>query len=700
MKVALIGSGHIASIHGSIIKKRPNVEIVGIADKDLARAKSGSVQLNSCRYYKDAELMLTENSPDIVHVLTPPQFHSELSIMAMNRGCHVFVEKPLALTTNDAKKMIDAAYKNNVKLCVNHNMVYETAAHKAKAVSDTGILGRIVSVEACYQFDARRYPAILEEGAEYCHWTYALNGGPLQDLIPHPASLIFEYVSGIDDLKYIGKNRGVLPNGWLDEIKVLVSSKKVVGYISLSLSEKPDTIILNIKGTKGALQANLFSDILTIQKRSYLPRAVNRGLYGVRAAGQNLRWTVNNIYRLVTGRLDKTNGVAALISKFYESIENEDEPPIAYNQSLHVVELMEGIWPSPVIMKRDNIAVNSKNATNPKPSVLVTGASGFIGTHLVQKLLSQNETVRALVRPNSIHAGRLSHLEVEIVEGDLSDRNVLLDATKNIKTIYHACSPMSNDRAEYEEVAIKGTEFLIDAALKNNVKRFVQFSSLAVYELLKINDKIIREDSPYQKNPEAMGPYAWAKIEIEKRVFNAIEKQGLAATIVRPGIVIGPFCRVFFPHLGYNLQEQIFLVIGNSDYALPLTYVENTVDGIYKAGTVDNAIGQAYNLVDDGEITPGKYIEEFIQIADDSCKLVHLPFIIPYSATLAYEIASSFGLVKKGITSRAQLKWKQARVRFDNSKAKKDLGWEQNVSIADGIEKTFKWYINKYYNLN
>lgn len=698
MKVGIIGSGHIASVHGPIILKQPNTQIVGIADKDISRAKAAANELKIAQFYLDAKVMIEEQKPDIVHVLTPPQYHAELSIMAMNQGCHVLVEKPMALSMDDAQKMVQVSKEKNVRLCVNHNMVFENVVHSAMELVSQGTIGEIVSVEACYQFNARRYPAILENGAEYCHWSYQMNGGPLQDLIPHPASLVFEFIPDITEIQFIGHNRGVLPKSWQDEIRVLVNSSSVIGYISISLSEKPDIILFTMKGTKGIIQADLFNDIVTLRKKSSLPRAVSRGLSGFQLSTQYLKGFLRNIFRFIRGRVDKSNGVEPLISKLYESIRNGDESPISLAKSLRVVELMTRIWPSPAVGRQEKIHHSIAKIKFSEPTTLVTGASGFIGTYLIKKLLSENIGVRALVRPNSIHAGRVKKVPVDIIEGDLIDPEVLYQATKGIETIYHAGSPMSNSWEEYEQVAIKGTESLIKAALDNEVKRFIQFSSLAVYELLKIKHKTINEDSPYQTNPKEMGPYAWAKIETEKLVFEAYRKHGLGVTVVRPGMVFGPMGRVFFPHLGYNLQKQVFLLIGKGNVPLPLTYVENTVDGIYRASISDKAIGQIYNIIDDGEVTARYYLDQFIKISGGHARIISLPYFLPYFATFAYEVSSMLGILRKGITSRAQLAWKQAPVTFDNTKAKTDLGWKPNISMDEGLARTFAWYASKYIN--
>jgi nucleoside-diphosphate-sugar epimerase len=224
---------------------------------------------------------------------------------------------------------------------------------------------------------------------------------------------------------------------------------------------------------------------------------------------------------------------------------------------------------------------------------------------------------------------------------------------------------------------------------------------LAVYDLLNADKSTsIYENTPYQKGPENMGPYAYSKIEAERLVFDAFKKYGLGVTIVRPGIVIGPRGRVFFPHLGYRYKDLVFLMIGRGDNLLPLTYVENTVDGIYKASISEKAIGQAYNFVDEGQVTVRDFLEKFMTISENKVRLVTLPYIIPYLASTAYEIGAGLGLLKKNITSRKQLKWKHKNVRYDCTKAKKELGWETIVPIEEGINRTFMWYQNRFMRNN
>jgi predicted dehydrogenase/nucleoside-diphosphate-sugar epimerase len=693
MRVGIIGGGEISKIHRRAISTLPYTKIVGVADSHLTRAKDAATELQAVPY-TDAELMIREQKPDVVHVLTPPESHAELGMMAMRQGCHVLVEKPLALNLADAQAMFRVAEQNRVKLCVDHNFLFAKVFRRAIDMARSGTIGSIVSVEANYRYNAARNPAILEQGAEHCHWSYRLNGGPLQDLMPHPASLVMELMSELDEVQVLRQNRGVLPTNWSDEIRILLKSGDKLGSISISLSERPDILSLSIHGTDGIIRANVFDNSVIIARRSSWPRALARGISGFQTSWQFFKSSTANLYELLTGQFDKSSGVQPLIAAFYQAIQEQRESPVTREKSLNVVDLVARVWPVPAKLPLDR---PSATRTRSRPSALVTGASGFIGTHLLKKLLSEGIKVRGLVRPNSIHAGRLKNLDVEVLQGDLADPEVLGKAACGIKTIYHLGAAMTGSWQDNHNATIKGTEYLVQAAISAGVERLVHVSSLVVYELLDVQDgSVIQENAPYQKNPLRMGPYAHSKTEAEKIVFTAHRNHGLKVTVVRPGMVIGPFGRVFFPHFGYRVQDRLFIVIGSGDLILPFTYVENAVNGIYQASVQDAAIGAAYNLVDDGTMTVTDYLRRFIEVTGIQARIVSVPYFVPYVATKGYEVAAHWNLVKAGKTSADQLRWKQKKVRFDNSKAKNELMWSPKVSLDEGLTRTFQWYKSQY----
>ena len=204
-------------------------------------------------------------------------------------------------------------------------------------------------MEAHEVYDLQRESALIAEGAEQNHWAYRTNGGPLQDMLPHPACLVLEFIHEIKQIHSVGHRRGVFPNAWQDELRVVVTSENVIGYIHISASERPDACTLTIKGTEGTLHADSYNQVLSVRTISSLPRKYQRGLDGFKLAGQSFTDTATNIFKLAMGRLDLTNGIGNLVAAFYESVQKGKEPPVLPESALRTIDLIAEVWPVPAV---------------------------------------------------------------------------------------------------------------------------------------------------------------------------------------------------------------------------------------------------------------------------------------------------------------------------------------------------------------
>ncbi len=224
--------------------------------------------------------------------------------------------------------------------------------------------------------------------------------------MPHPASLLTDYLGEVVEAHSMGLNRGVLPAPWDDEVRVILRSDRVLGYLSVSLSERPDTIKLTVKGTSGTIDADMFTGIVMLRQQSPLPRAVARGISGFQMAGQSFTGSVANVSRFLRGKLDKTSGLREVIDRFYGALREKGELPITPGRGMWIVDLMRRVWPEPVSETHLQPLVVKRSVAKAS-TALVTGASGFIGTHFISRLVTEGMGVRALARQNSPHAGRL-----------------------------------------------------------------------------------------------------------------------------------------------------------------------------------------------------------------------------------------------------------------------------------------------------
>lgn len=144
---AVVGCGSIGKRHVAVLDADPRAKILAICDEDIAKAEEQSALYGGIPVYSSYEKMLNEVKPDIVSVVTPHHMHAEMSIMALNKGFNVLVEKPMALHVSDCKKMIEAADKNNKKLWVVKQNRYNVPVRLAKDAIDKGMLGKLFMVK-------------------------------------------------------------------------------------------------------------------------------------------------------------------------------------------------------------------------------------------------------------------------------------------------------------------------------------------------------------------------------------------------------------------------------------------------------------------------------------------------------------------------------------------------------------------------
>jgi dihydroflavonol-4-reductase len=317
---------------------------------------------------------------------------------------------------------------------------------------------------------------------------------------------------------------------------------------------------------------------------------------------------------------------------------------------------------------------------------LVTGANGFVGSHLVEALLNRGYQVRCLVRKTS-NLRWLSGLKVEYVYGDIADKNSLREAVKEVNYIFH-CAGLTNakSRDEYFKANAEGTRNLIEACIRGNrqLKRFVYVSSQAAVGPGDDNQPL-NEEAPCRPITD----YGESKLQGERIVLQHVSE--LPITVVRPPAVYGPRDTDI---LGFfkvaNKGFRVSFGIGES--YLSLVYVKDLVDGVISAAEKPNSTNQTYFIADE-KIYSWK--EAFGIIA----QVLHrktIPMMIPKSLVvfLAFLSETFSKLIGKAAVFNTQ-KAKEITQRYwglDVSKAKADLGFSFKYDLRKGAEETVKWY--------
>jgi nucleoside-diphosphate-sugar epimerase len=320
---------------------------------------------------------------------------------------------------------------------------------------------------------------------------------------------------------------------------------------------------------------------------------------------------------------------------------------------------------------------------------MVTGATGFLGRHLVQSLAQRGFEIKALVRSTSKAAPKLE-AHAELAEGDVRDRASLEAAMTDADIVFH-CAALTTNRTPWQaqqETNVRGTERVLEAALGSGVKRVVHISSVLVYGLHSPKgEPAITETSPYVENPEKWGYYMRSKAAADELALSFSRERGLPVTVMRLGILYGPGGRLPGQQ-SLGRFGPVRLLLGNGRNLLPFTYVENAVDCILLAATSEVASGQVYNVVDEPQISGRDALEERCRLTGDRPMFVRVPASFLLLAGAPLELFSNLTGADAPPPLTRHLVHSACRdVRYDSSKAREQLGWEQRFSLEEGLRR-------------
>ena len=320
--------------------------------------------------------------------------------------------------------------------------------------------------------------------------------------------------------------------------------------------------------------------------------------------------------------------------------------------------------------------------------ILLTGATGFIGRNLVKALCEEGrQDVRVLVR-NPIRANALLRdLPVEVILGDLSDPERVNSAVEGVEVVYHLAAAMGGTWEDYRETTVRGTERMVQAALAQQVRKFIYVSSIAVYGVPARNHRRIAEDAPYASGP--LTDYMRSKIEAERIVLEAVRHDGLNATILRPGAVYGAGNAGRISRIGYK-AGHFFVIVGLNDIELPLVYVGNVVKALQLAADSSNGTGAIYNVVDDERTTQTGYIQRLNQYGNARFRYVFFPYTLATAMGALLRRGDRFnGKLKRiaSLFSPFHLKSCITPLTYDNTKIKQELGWKPEPGLEECFQR-------------
>lgn len=320
-------------------------------------------------------------------------------------------------------------------------------------------------------------------------------------------------------------------------------------------------------------------------------------------------------------------------------------------------------------------------------NILITGATGLLGGHLIQALQQRGEQIRALVLPSE-NADKLLAQGVDVMRGDVTDATTLAPAVRDIDIIFHLAGMMGVNRplAAYRRVNVIGSENLYQAARAAVVRRFVHTSSHNVYGLGY--GRFLNEEDPLRPDPD---PYSLSKAEGDRRIRRLMLTSKMETVVIRPGTFFGPGDRLHFGRIAQRMKQGKGLIVGRGDNALPFCYVTDVVQGFMLAAYHPKAPGNVYNISNDRPLTQE---EIFNAIADDvggKRPEVHVPYAPLYYGSMVAEGVAALTHTKPMVTRLGVMMFGTDN-RHSVQKARRELGYEPKIELREGIRLAAAWF--------
>jgi nucleoside-diphosphate-sugar epimerase len=327
---------------------------------------------------------------------------------------------------------------------------------------------------------------------------------------------------------------------------------------------------------------------------------------------------------------------------------------------------------------------------------LVTGATGLLGSHIVEKLVQAGRPVRALVRPTS-DTTLLDEMGVEQAVGDVTDPASLRAAAAGVRTVYHAAAQVGDwgPWKRFVAVSIDGTRNMLRAARDARVGRFLHVSSISTYGHPNDEGAVFDETAPLGVNLHRWSYYSRAKVQAEKLVWAAHERGDLPVTVVKPSWLYGPRDRTSLPRLIRAVRGGKAKIIGDGQNRMNVTYAGNEAEGCILAAENDDAVGQCYNLSADGVITQEEYLNRIASCAGAGPVRRKVPYRVAYGAAFLMELfGRALGRKRPPLVTRYSVWLMGRRCFFSCEKARRELGWRATVGYDEGIELSVRWCVD------
>jgi predicted dehydrogenase len=294
--------------------------------------------------------MLQASSPDVVHITTPPQSHYSVALECLDRGAHVYIEKPFTVGANEAEALIQFANHRRLNVTAGHNLQFTLEMLEMRRLVKEGFLcGKPVHLESSFSYDLGDATYAKGLFGNQNHWVRKLPGALLHNIISHGVAKLAEFLDDdlIDIIAVAGQSpqlKSFAGEQILDELRVLIRDKTGTTAFFCFSTQLKGINELRLHGPTGSIVVDHISG--TVIRRKYQPckSYLTYFLPPLRAAREHLRNAGINVVNFVRQRLYQDFGMKELIERFYNSIRSGSPPPIPYREIILTARIMDEVF--------------------------------------------------------------------------------------------------------------------------------------------------------------------------------------------------------------------------------------------------------------------------------------------------------------------------------------------------------------------
>ena len=696
LRAGILGAGYISDYHVSAIRRMPGVELAAICDLNTSAAKKLAGK-EPVAIYDDAAKMLAEANLDVVHVLTQPDSHYALTKMVLEAGCHALIEKPATTSAKEAEELAALAEQKQRNIAVNHNFVFSRPFNKLKAAVDSGELGPLKSVRVVW-----KRPLGQMNAGPWNLWMLREPGNIMFESGSHSLSELLSIVKKPEIVSVAARLPKTLPSGvtFYRRWNIAAQAGDTWIQIDMAADQGYDQHYVEVEGMFGVARADIENDVYYSHQPTGRAYDIERLHVNMRAGRAQFGQAISTYANYAYSKMNPNALGAPYQASMFMAIENcyaqlrgaapRPECSIGYAIDIaHCAEDIIGMLPAEARDAKPSASTIPATVSEPAldATILIVGATGFIGKQLLAQLQAKGHKIRLLVRNPSSLAGVEIADTTEIIVGDFRNTALVEKALKGIEYVYHLAVAHGNSLDGYINADTNPTLAFAEQCRAQGIKRFIYTGTIDSLDLAKPG--AIKESDGVDKAIKHRNNYAHSKAITEERLMDMHREKNFPVVILRPAIVLGKGGPV--AHVGvanwFGLGRCSYW--GKGENLLPLVLVEDVAAGLVAALDAPRIEGKTYNLSAAPCLSARDYVRE-VEQAIGSKITAHtsnpikglLGDLFKWSVKMAVRHPD-----RKRIPSLQDWRCREQHAHFDTSAAAKDLDWQPTNDREIILEK-------------